>query len=304
MGIKEKKNHKNQKQRQEKQDEELRDEIEIENFMKLKQPSLTPLNQLIKKKKKEKSGPDGIGAGMNAGNGIGAGKISNSFIIESIESAGDVLEKDGSEHQELEDELEMNAYLSLATEKQSRENGNQENGVEDEDHITAVYYENKTVALLDRLESLKNTMEFDSTLNGASTTAATATGKKSSDGDFKNIMIVDDELLSKIPQKIFEFMNNEQVSQSTLLKKKFGVQELLPTDQIDANDDLNREKAFMNQALKAAVAGRYLLVKQAVPFTRPNDYFAEMVKSDTHMEKVFSFTFPLLLFTIRSVLLF
>lgn len=193
MGIKEKKNHKNQKQRQEKQDEELRDEMEIENFMKLKQPSLTPLNQLIKKKKKGKSSAGGIGAGMNAGNGIGA------------ESAGDVLEQDGSEHemndQELDDELEMNAYLSLATEKQSRENGNQEDEAEDDDHITAVYYENKTVALLDRLESLKNTMEFDSTLNGASTTAATATGKKSIDGDFKNNMIVDDELLSKMPQK-------------------------------------------------------------------------------------------------------
>jgi AAA ATPase containing von Willebrand factor type A (vWA) domain len=51
-------------------------------------------------------------------------------------------------------------------------------------------------------------------------------------------------------------------------------------------DDLQRELAFMNQALEAARLGRSLLRKEGVPFTRPTDYFAEMVRTDATMEKV------------------
>ncbi|KAK8232434.1 rRNA processing protein [Phyllosticta capitalensis] len=54
----------------------------------------------------------------------------------------------------------------------------------------------------------------------------------------------------------------------------------------DTNDDLNRELAFYKQALAAAKEGRRLLKKEGVPFSRPNDYFAEMVKSDEHMGKI------------------
>jgi rRNA-processing protein EBP2 len=54
----------------------------------------------------------------------------------------------------------------------------------------------------------------------------------------------------------------------------------------DVNDDLKRELAFYAQCLEAANEGRRLLLKEGVPFTRPNDYFAEMVKSDEHMGKI------------------
>lgn len=54
----------------------------------------------------------------------------------------------------------------------------------------------------------------------------------------------------------------------------------------DVQDDLKRELAFYAQALEAAKLGRALLIKEGVPFTRPNDYFAEMVKNDGQMEKV------------------
>lgn len=54
----------------------------------------------------------------------------------------------------------------------------------------------------------------------------------------------------------------------------------------DIQDDLQRELAFYAQALEAAQIGRSALLKEGVPFTRPNDYFAEMVKSDGQMEKV------------------
>lgn len=54
----------------------------------------------------------------------------------------------------------------------------------------------------------------------------------------------------------------------------------------DVDDDLNRELAFYAQSLSAVKTARNLLKKEGVPFSRPTDYFAEMVKSDEHMGKV------------------
>lgn len=54
----------------------------------------------------------------------------------------------------------------------------------------------------------------------------------------------------------------------------------------DVHDDLNRELTFYKQALDASVEARRLLTKEGAPFTRPNDFFAEMVKTDEHMGKI------------------
>ncbi|KAG1901165.1 eukaryotic rRNA processing [Suillus fuscotomentosus] len=54
----------------------------------------------------------------------------------------------------------------------------------------------------------------------------------------------------------------------------------------DVDDDLNRELAFYKQALHAANTARTLAASHSLPFTRPSDYFAEMVKSDAHMERL------------------
>ncbi|RMI98221.1 eukaryotic rRNA processing [Yarrowia lipolytica] len=54
----------------------------------------------------------------------------------------------------------------------------------------------------------------------------------------------------------------------------------------DIYDDMEKELAFYKQGLDAAKVARKELLKAKVPFTRPLDYFAEMVKSDEHMEKL------------------
>ncbi|CAG8952732.1 hypothetical protein HYFRA_00008976 [Hymenoscyphus fraxineus] len=54
----------------------------------------------------------------------------------------------------------------------------------------------------------------------------------------------------------------------------------------DVSDDLKRELAFYAQSLSAAQQARKLLKDEGVPFTRPKDYFAEMVKADEHMAKI------------------
>lgn len=54
----------------------------------------------------------------------------------------------------------------------------------------------------------------------------------------------------------------------------------------DVSDDLNRELAFYAQSLSAVKEARTLLKAEGAPFSRPKDYFAEMVKADEHMAKI------------------
>jgi rRNA-processing protein EBP2 len=59
-----------------------------------------------------------------------------------------------------------------------------------------------------------------------------------------------------------------------------------PVDIPDVEDDLNRELAFYKQCLSAVKDARGKLKKEGTGFSRPADYFAEMVKSDEHMGKI------------------
>lgn len=54
----------------------------------------------------------------------------------------------------------------------------------------------------------------------------------------------------------------------------------------DISDDLQRELQLYSQSLEAANKARALLKAEGLPFSRPKDYFAEMIKDDGHMEKV------------------
>lgn len=54
----------------------------------------------------------------------------------------------------------------------------------------------------------------------------------------------------------------------------------------DVSDDLTRELAFYKQCLSAVEEARKSLTAEKAPFSRPNDYFAEMVKADEHMAKI------------------
>mmetsp|Transcript_10978 Transcript_10978/g.15437 ORF Transcript_10978/g.15437 Transcript_10978/m.15437 type:complete len:393 (-) Transcript_10978:232-1410(-) len=58
------------------------------------------------------------------------------------------------------------------------------------------------------------------------------------------------------------------------------------TSQLDVHDDLKRELVFYNAALDAVHNARKKCEEFSIPFTRPEDYFAEMVKTDDHMAKI------------------
>lgn len=59
-----------------------------------------------------------------------------------------------------------------------------------------------------------------------------------------------------------------------------------PVEIPDIEDDLNRELAFYKQCLSSVKDARSKLKKEGAGFSRPADYFAEMVKSDEHMGKI------------------
>ncbi|KAG8003200.1 putative rRNA-processing protein EBP2 [Nibea albiflora] len=55
---------------------------------------------------------------------------------------------------------------------------------------------------------------------------------------------------------------------------------------INADDDFQREMFFYRQAQAAVLEALPLLNKHGVATKRPDDYFAEMAKSDQHMQKI------------------
>ncbi|ORY98139.1 eukaryotic rRNA processing protein EBP2-domain-containing protein [Syncephalastrum racemosum] len=83
-----------------------------------------------------------------------------------------------------------------------------------------------------------------------------------------------EKLIEKIRLKDLPFIETMTVTSSK------------PTLVEDPEDDMKRELAFYQQALEAAHIGRAKIIEAGVPFSRPDDYFAEMVKSDEHMAKV------------------
>jgi len=55
---------------------------------------------------------------------------------------------------------------------------------------------------------------------------------------------------------------------------------------IDVNDDLKREVEFYNKAMEAVRFGKQSFKSTTMPFSRPTDFFAEMLKTDAHMAKI------------------
>lgn len=52
------------------------------------------------------------------------------------------------------------------------------------------------------------------------------------------------------------------------------------------NEDIKREVSFYNNSRANVMRAMEVLVQAKVPIDRPDDYFAEMLKTDEHMKKV------------------
>jgi len=98
---------------------------------------------------------------------------------------------------------------------------------------------------------------------------------------------------------------NKQTSQQTFIYNKEGMlakmeevglaalpwPETMEVGEVDLNledvhDDLAREMAFYQNILAGVKIGRAKLKEANIPYQRPEDFFAEMIKSDAHMDKI------------------
>ncbi|KAE8131779.1 eukaryotic rRNA processing protein EBP2-domain-containing protein [Aspergillus pseudotamarii] len=106
----------------------------------------------------------------------------------------------------------------------------------------------------------------------------------------------DDEREDVVPHQRLTINNSAAINASlkrisfitpkTLFSEHNSLVSQEPIDVPDPNDDLARELAFYKVCQAAASTARGLLKKEGIPFTRPGDYFAEMVKTDEHMGKI------------------
>ena len=80
----------------------------------------------------------------------------------------------------------------------------------------------------------------------------------------------------KLPWKKHSFQEHQSVTSEDNTDAKIK----------DIYDDTERELAFYKQSLDAVSQAREELKRLKVPFLRPLDYFAEMVKNDEHMDKI------------------
>ncbi|KAK8798359.1 hypothetical protein WA588_003441, partial [Blastocystis sp. NMH] len=51
-------------------------------------------------------------------------------------------------------------------------------------------------------------------------------------------------------------------------------------------DDIKRELAFYEASVKATMEGRKMLKENGIPYLRPDDYLAEMMKDDKKMKMI------------------
>lgn len=59
-----------------------------------------------------------------------------------------------------------------------------------------------------------------------------------------------------------------------------------PVEVDDVHDDLSREAAFYKASLSAVKGAVEHLDQSGIPYRRPRDYYAEMIKTDAHMARV------------------
>jgi len=58
------------------------------------------------------------------------------------------------------------------------------------------------------------------------------------------------------------------------------------TKSLSVNDDIKREVTIYNTTRQNVIKAMKFLIQAKVPISRPDDFFAEMLKTDSHMNKI------------------
>ncbi|EEB08267.1 rRNA processing protein Ebp2 [Schizosaccharomyces japonicus yFS275] len=161
--------------------------------------------------------------------------------------------------------------------------------------------ENEEKSLKQDIENLKNSSEATKSEDAAQKSTEEEIEEQISSDDEDEIELSDLEGLeleedADIIRKRKLAINNTaaleaavkrvEYPSNTTFVERMSVTSAEPVVVEDVEDDLKRELAFYKQGLDAVKIAFEKLRKANVPITRPSDYFAEMLKTDEHMEKI------------------
>ncbi|OWB86679.1 hypothetical protein B5S33_g5388 [[Candida] boidinii] len=189
---------------------------------------------------------------------------------EEVELQEDKEDEEGEDDEEEEDEdeeeqeLDLNILQESASEDDDEEEDDEEEDEEDEEKEEE---EEEEEAEEEEEDVPLSDVEFDSDADIVPYTKLT----------INNVAALKESLSRvQIPWEKYQFDEGQTVTYNNKVESEIK----------DIYDDTERELAFFKQGLHAAIEGRKQLLALKVPFSRPMDFFAEMVKSDEHMEKL------------------
>ncbi|SCV01688.1 LAMI_0G13080g1_1 [Lachancea mirantina] len=163
------------------------------------------------------------------------------------------LEEEASESERKDGKLRLEKLGESDSEAESDEEEDEENQKEEEEE------EEEDVPLSD--------VEFDSDADVVPHQKVTINNSRALKHSLERI---------RLPWKKHSFHEHQSITSSANTDE--GIK--------DIYDDTERELAFYKQSLEAVHEAKEHLKRLKVPFKRPLDYFAEMVKSDEHMDKL------------------
>lgn len=166
---------------------------------------------------------------------------------------------------EIADDLDIDAFISEQNVNDETENKEEEEDNEDNDEEI----ENAEESALDAIETLQQEMGEDEEEEKEQEERSAINNTIALNKRYNDIRL--DTPGVKVP-----WIETQDITSN----------ESLDIDEKTVHDDLKRELAFYEQALDAAKMGRKKYKELKKPFSRPDDYFAEMVKTDEQMNKI------------------
>ncbi|KAG0680481.1 rRNA-processing protein and EBNA1-binding protein ebp2 [Pichia californica] len=185
--------------------------------------------------------------------------VEEKVVIEKEESNNE----EESDEEEEESENELNIYALNESEGDDDDDENLEQEKEDDDDDDEEEEEEEE----EEEDIPLSEAEFDSDADVIPHTKLTVNNKVALKESLKRI---------EIDWKKYPFDESQSLTYNTKVESEIK----------DIYDDTERELAFFKQGLDSAIEGRQKLLALKIPFARPVDYFAEMVKSDDHMDKL------------------
>lgn len=196
-----------------------------------------------------------------------------------------VLDGSSSEEEGDEDDAEVEGDEDVEEEEEAGSGDEEEKEGDDENE------EEKTTSFIDKIKN-KSAVDEDGDSDSASDSDSDEEdeeAKKKSEQYTKlaNNNIMNSKALSVVATEVNSVHSKMPWAETFVIVPPtplpFGENGDPESNPLDIHDDLKREVAFYNTALEAVNEARPKLEEANIPFTRPDDFFAEMVKTDGKM---------------------